>query len=75
MSDEVAGWVWDTNVRKMIEYLSLWTAYDFGESDWQAIESSLPDTDADGPNGWYQYRLAVDPGCRFSWPRIREPPR
>jgi hypothetical protein len=62
MSDEVAGWVWDTNVRKLMEYLSLWTAYDFDESDWQAIETALPNTDADASNGWYEYPLGGCPG-------------
>lgn len=58
---EHENWVWDSNVRRFIEWTSRWTGYDFDESDWQAIETGLRSTDADDPNRWFEYPLDGDP--------------
>ena len=60
-SSEIGGWIWPSNVRTALTYLSLWIGYDFTETDWQAIEIALPDTDSEAPHGWYEYPLIGTP--------------
>ena len=59
--NQVNGWVEYSNTEMLFEYLAGWIGYDFGESDWQAIEVALPWTDADREDGWYEYPLLGDP--------------
>jgi hypothetical protein len=40
-----SSWVATGNVRPLAATLSLWVAYDFGESDWSAISYGLEGTD------------------------------
>ncbi len=56
----IGGWVWYSSTELLFEYLASWIGYDFGESDWQAIEVALPSTDADREDGWYEYPLIGD---------------
>ena len=62
----VSGWVWPSNVRQLFTWLSLYVGYAFDESDWQAIETALPDTDNEAENGWYNYPIAGVPPLRVS---------
>jgi hypothetical protein len=55
--ETVAGWVWSSNVRPLVEMISVVVGYDFDESDWQAISFALPDTDDDRLDAWYSYPL------------------
>lgn len=59
-STEIAGWVRESNVRRLMVYISLWIGYRFDDVDWQAIEDALPDTDTDSER-WYDYPLVGDP--------------
>ncbi len=55
--EEVGGWVWPSNVRPLLTYISLYAGYSFDDLDWQAIETALLHTDADDPASFYEYPL------------------
>lgn len=58
---EVAGWVWSENLQGLLLLVSNSVSYAFGESDWQAVENALPETDNDAVDGWYEYHLWGSP--------------
>lgn len=43
--------------------------YSFDQTDWQAIETALPTTDADTADGWYEYPLTGTPPLTVSLAR------
>lgn len=53
--------MWDSNVRALLGDLSRFVGYAFDDSDWRAIETALPDTDADDPDSFYEYPLVGRP--------------
>ncbi|KOG41764.1 hypothetical protein [Streptomyces resistomycificus] len=65
------GWIIDTNLRPFCESVAAFAGYDFDDSDWQAVETALPETDVER-SAWYDYPLsggvpltlfvAADPG-------------
>ena len=55
------NWVWESNVRRFVEWVARWTNYSFDDSDWQAIETALPETDAWGAHRWYDYPISGEP--------------
>ncbi|MEV4785674.1 hypothetical protein AB0K53_09515 [Streptomyces tuirus] len=52
------GWIFAENLRPLCESVAEFSGYGFDDSDWQAIETALPGTDAEKPGGWYDYPLA-----------------
>jgi hypothetical protein len=58
---QVDGWVWPENVQPMLRLLSGYIGYAFDDSDWQAVEAALPETDADDHDAWYAYPLLGSP--------------
>ena len=52
----VAGWVWERNVRLLMEWLSRVAGYAFDDTDWAAVELLVSDTRADA-NRWCSYPL------------------
>ncbi|WFE29602.1 hypothetical protein O7623_10620 [Solwaraspora sp. WMMD791] len=75
------GWVRATNVRTLVESLADLVGYEADNWDWDAVESGLDGTDADDPQGWYEYpfigtstlnlELANDSGATITSVRIR----
>jgi hypothetical protein len=53
----VAGWVWDHNVRPLLDLLSHYAGYPFDDTDWQAVALGLEATDDDHQGLWYSYPL------------------
>jgi hypothetical protein len=47
-------WVWEENVRTLVESISRWVDYTFDDSDWTAIAEGLKTSDAD-EDRWYSY--------------------
>jgi len=61
---EVAGWVWSRNVRTLLLWAAHYVGYAFDDSDWQAVECALADTDDERQDGWYEYPLVGTPPLR-----------
>ena len=58
---DIGGWVRHEDVRRFLEYVSLWIGYDFGPLDWQTVETALLTTDAEREDGWYDHPLLGEP--------------
>lgn len=58
---QVDGWVWDTNVRALLEWLSGFIGYGYDHLDEQAVEAGVEGSDAEEPNGRFQYPLGGRP--------------
>ncbi len=52
--DGIAGWVWSANVRPALVWLAHYVGYRFDETDWQAVSTALPQTDADADDRLYE---------------------
>ncbi|NNN37465.1 hypothetical protein HLK59_45495 [Streptomyces sp. S3(2020)] len=50
------GWIHDMNLRPLCEAVAEFAGYDFGDSDWQAVETALPATDVEADT-WYDYPI------------------
>ncbi|MEV5524000.1 hypothetical protein [Streptomyces pseudogriseolus] len=50
MSEQIAGWIMERNLRAFLELLSRYVGYAFDDTDW--------DTDDEKSDGWYSYPLA-----------------
>jgi hypothetical protein len=67
----VADWIYEENLKPLLETVSGFVAYSFDESDWVAVSTGSLNT-SDEKNEWYEYRLigsqtvdvkiAADPG-------------
>ncbi|MEU9264017.1 hypothetical protein AB0E04_01025 [Streptomyces sp. NPDC048251] len=51
-------WILEDNLRPFCESVAEFSGYRFDDSDWQAIENALPETDVERPDGWYDYPLS-----------------
>ncbi|MGB9996207.1 hypothetical protein ACPMJQ_16700 [Streptomyces pseudogriseolus] len=58
MSNQIAGWIMDRNLRAFLELLSRYVGYAFDDTDWDTIETGVRDTDDETSDGWYSYPLA-----------------
>jgi hypothetical protein len=58
---EVGGWVWPSNVERLLFWASHYVDYKFDDLDWRAVETALPTTDDDCEDGWYEYPLVGEP--------------
>ncbi|GAB3985260.1 hypothetical protein V1634_09900 [Plantactinospora veratri] len=82
-SARTVGWVLSANVRVLIESLAVLVDYEADDWDWNAIEAGLSGTDADNPQGWYDYplvgtstlrlELANDPGSTITSVQVHHP--
>lgn len=61
---EVSGWVWPSNVERLLSWASRYVGYAFDDSDWQAVETALPTTDDEREDGWFEYPLVGAPPLR-----------
>ncbi|OEJ94054.1 hypothetical protein [Streptomyces thermolilacinus] len=50
------------HLRPFLELLSRYTGYAFDDTDWDAVESGVRDTDDEYPDRWYAYPLAGKAG-------------
>lgn len=50
-------WVYEENIRPLLEATAQASGYDFDDLDWAAVESALPNTDGDADH-WFDYPLA-----------------
>ncbi|MEU3448845.1 hypothetical protein AB0H29_16750 [Streptomyces thermolilacinus] len=57
MTEPITGWIWGRNLRALLELLSRYTGYSFGETDWETVEAGVQHTDDEAPDGWYSYPL------------------
>ncbi|GAA2264539.1 hypothetical protein GCM10010415_30690 [Streptomyces atrovirens] len=72
-------WIIDANLRPLCESVGAFAGYEFGDSDWQAVETALPATDIER-DAWYDYPLlghvpltlfvAADPGSSVVFVRV-----
>ncbi|CAM5729523.1 hypothetical protein SALBM217S_10071 [Streptomyces griseoloalbus] len=66
MSEQIAGWIMERNLRAFLELLSRYVGYAFDATDWDTVEDGVRDTVEDGvrdtddekSDGWYSYPLA-----------------
>lgn len=42
---EVAGWIWQHNLRSLLELLSHYVGYDFDGTDWETVAPAPEETD------------------------------
>lgn len=67
----IANWIYEENLKPLLEMLSCLVDYSFDESDWVAVSTGIVNTD-DEKDEWYEYQLigkqtievkvAADPG-------------
>ncbi|EMF26657.1 MULTISPECIES: hypothetical protein [Streptomyces] len=58
MSEQIAGWIMERNLRAFLELLSRYVGYAFDDTDWDTVEDGVRDTDDEKSDGWYSYPLA-----------------
>ncbi|MEU2397108.1 MULTISPECIES: hypothetical protein [Streptomyces] len=58
MSEQIAGWIMERNLRAFLELLSRYVGYAFDATDWDTVEDGVRDTDDEKSDGWYSYPLA-----------------
>ncbi|MCI4142384.1 hypothetical protein [Streptomyces sp. MMS20-AI2-20] len=58
MSEQIAGWIMERNLRAFLELLSRYVGYAFDDTDWDTVETGVRDTDDEKADGWYSYPLA-----------------
>ncbi|MFD5581156.1 hypothetical protein ACPCIX_28500 [Streptomyces pseudogriseolus] len=58
MSEQIAGWIMERNLRAFLELLSRYVGYAFDDTDWDTVEDGVRDTDDEKADGWYSYPLA-----------------
>ncbi|MEU4625188.1 hypothetical protein AB0G04_35095 [Actinoplanes sp. NPDC023801] len=51
----VAGWVSEENVVQLLEQVSRYIGYDYGELDEVALTGALELTDDEAVEGWFSY--------------------
>lgn len=52
----ISGWVYEENLKPLLETVSLFVDYHFGSWNWLAISNGLIETDAE-QDQWYEYQL------------------
>ncbi|MCX5174734.1 hypothetical protein [Streptomyces virginiae] len=57
---EVAGWIWQHNLRSLLELLSHYVGYDFDGTDWDTVAPAMEETDDERADGWYSCPLVGD---------------
>ena len=57
---QVAGWVWESNVDRLMSWLALFTGYDYKHLDATGVANGVADTDVDA-HRWYEYPLGGEP--------------
>ncbi|OZV84555.1 hypothetical protein CA850_01515 [Micromonospora echinospora] len=79
-----SSWVLTANVRPLVESLAALIDYEADDWDRDAIEAGLSRTDAEDPQGWYDYpligtatlrlELANDRGSIVTMVQVHHPP-
>jgi hypothetical protein len=58
----VAGWIFEDNLTKVVEYIAALVGYSSDELDDGALEAGIPKTDADHPpDTWFEYPVIGAP--------------
>ncbi|GGM81167.1 hypothetical protein ACFFX1_18450 [Dactylosporangium sucinum] len=66
----VAGWVFEENLVRFLEHVSLYTGYAYDHLDEVALTGVLEDTnDDDPPDAWFTYPLSGTPPLTVSLAR------
>jgi hypothetical protein len=60
------GWVWQENVRPLLEMVAYLAAYRLDQSDLDAVAVGLVSSDADA-EVWFEYPLGEDPQVKLSF--------
>lgn len=58
---EVAGWIFEDNLTRVVEYTAALVHYKWDDLDNGALEAGIPTTDADLPSTWFEYPIAGTP--------------
>ena len=58
---EVSGWVRTSNITNLVQDLATYTGVRWDDADQDALDGLLPNTDAERPEGWFDYPIAGDP--------------
>ncbi|MGW1956688.1 hypothetical protein ACWCPI_28735 [Streptomyces sp. NPDC001920] len=51
------SWIFEENLRPFCESVAEFSGYGFDDSDWQAVENALPETDVE-TGDWYDYPVS-----------------
>ncbi|WP_432986992.1 hypothetical protein [Dactylosporangium sp. CA-233914] len=62
----VAGWVFETNVVRFLEYLSRYIDYPYDAADEDALIGALDGTDDESDTAWFEYPLQGTPPVMVS---------
>ncbi|GHG31934.1 MULTISPECIES: hypothetical protein [Amycolatopsis] len=69
----VAGWIFEGNLTKVVEYAAALVGYGWDELDDGALEAGVPETDADlPPSTWFAYPIAGTPELALRIARDRD---
>ncbi len=60
----MGGWVWPSNVERLLFWASHYVGYRFDHLDSQAVKTALPATDDEREDGWFEYPLVGAPALR-----------
>jgi hypothetical protein len=66
---EISGWVFETQVIRLLRHLSGFIGYSYDWFDEQALTGALDKTDDETSHLWYQYPLAGSPPLTVSLAR------
>lgn len=58
---EVSGWIWNTNLDKLVEWVATYVDYRWDDLDDDALVGALDSTDADTPDAWFEYPIVGNP--------------
>ena len=65
----VAGWIFEENVVRFLEYLSRYVGYSYDTADEDALSGALDQTDDESDTAWFQYPLQGTPPVMVSLAR------
>ena len=58
--EQIENWIWDTNLRPLIEVLAWLADYQLFEGEWDLIRAGVHDTDSDArPARWFDKVLLL----------------
>lgn len=62
----VAGWIFEDNLTRVVEYVAALVHYDWDELDEGAVEAGISGTDADlPPDTWFEYPVMGTPELKL----------
>ena len=56
--EEIGNWIWETNLRPLVEVLAWLADYELFEGEWDLIRNGVCDTDSDAhPPRWFDHEF------------------